>query len=113
MVKRKLVDREIVWTGIRNASLDYCFVKREVGGWRFSGMIVARFQTGPFGAHYEILVNRAFKTQSLAVEKVMGESTKTKVDFRADVWFVDERKRTDLRKRTDVDIEASPVTNTI
>ncbi len=83
-------------------------------GWRFSGILVARFQTSPFGARYEILVDRSFKTRSLAVEKVgMGKSTKTKVDFRGGAWFVDGRKRTDLRQCTDVDIEASPVTNTI
>ncbi len=43
----------------------------------------------------------------------MGKSTKTKIDFRKGVWFVEGRKRTDLRQCTDIDIEASPVTNTI
>ena len=114
MLRHKPFSREIVWTGIRSRSLDYCFVRREVGGWRFSGMMVARFRNSPFGARYEILVDRSFKTRSLAFEKVgMGKSTKTKVDLREDVWFVDGRKRTDIRRCSDVDIEASHVTNTI
>ena len=83
-------------------------------GWRFVGVMVAKFQTTSFGARYEILVDRAFKTRSLAVERMSsGRSSSTKVDFRDDAWFVDGRKRTDLRQCTDVDIEASPVTNTI
>ncbi len=77
-------------------------------------MIVARFQNNPFGARYEILVDRVFKTRSLAVEKIgKGKSTRTKVDFRANNWLVDGQNRADLRQCIDVDIEASPITNTI
>jgi uncharacterized protein len=114
MTNGQPVSREIVWTGIRNPSLDYCSVKREIGGWRFSGIMVGKFQRRTFGARYEILVDKSFKTRRLVVENVaMGKSTKTKVDFRQDVWFVDGRRRADLRQCTDVDLEASPVTNTI
>ena len=71
-------------------------------GWRFAGVMVAKFPTSSFGARYQILVDRTFKTRSLAVERISsGKSTSTKVDFRDDAWFVDKRKRpTSVSART-------------
>ncbi len=114
MPSKEAAGREIVWSGTKAPSLDYCCVKRDKGGWCFSGMIVAKFQTDPFGAQYEILVDKMFKTQQLTVEKINTKKTTfLKIEFRDDVWIVDGKKRIDLRECTDVDIEASPVTNTI
>jgi putative glycolipid-binding protein len=75
MLKHHSISREIVWTGIRNPSLDYCYVKEVIGGWNFSGIIVARLPAGPFGARYEILLDRSFKTRSLTVEKMTRGKT--------------------------------------
>ena len=114
MTSKRAVEREIVWSGIRTPSLDYCRVKRDRGGWRFSGMIVAKFQNDPFGAHYEILVDKAFKTRTLTVEKIDASRTiRLEIELRNRVWMVDGKRRTDLGKCTDVDMESSPVTNTI
>ena len=33
-------------------------------GWRFAGVMVAKFPTSSFGTRYEILVDRTFKTRS-------------------------------------------------
>jgi uncharacterized protein len=77
-------------------------------------MIVAKFQTDPFGAQYEILVDKSFRTRRLAVERIDGSKTsRVQIELRDNVWTVSGKKRTDLRECTDVDIEASPVTNTI
>ena len=114
MPSKEKVVRNILWSGTKTSSLDYCCVKRETEGWHFSGMIVAKFQTHPFGAHYEILVDKTFKTRRLAIEKIdAGKATHMEIEFRDGIWTVDDKKRTDLRECTDVDIEASPITNTI
>jgi hypothetical protein len=75
MPSKRAVEREIVWSGMRTPSLDYCRVERDRAGWRFSGMIVTKFRKDPFGAHYEILVDRAFKTRNLTVEKMDASRT--------------------------------------
>jgi uncharacterized protein len=114
MPSKKAIKREIVWRGIRTPSLDYCRVERDRAGWRFSGMIVAKFQNDPFGAHYEILVDKAFKTRTLTVEKTDASRTvRLEIELRNRVWMVDGKRRTNLGKCTDLDMEASPVTNTI
>jgi uncharacterized protein len=114
MPSKKAAVHEIVWSGTRTPSLDYCCVRRENGGWRFSGMIAARLQANRFGAHYEILVDKMFKTKRLTVEKIdAGKATTLEIELQDGVWIVDGKKRTDLGECTDVDIEASPVTNTI
>jgi uncharacterized protein len=111
---RQAVQRETVWSGIRTPSLDYCCLTKELGGWRFSGMLVARLQGGPLAARYEILVDETFKSRSLTIESMrVGKVTMRRVQFRGDKWLVDGKNRTDFRECTDVDIETSPVTNTI
>ncbi|HZY47350.1 MAG TPA: putative glycolipid-binding domain-containing protein, partial [Candidatus Bathyarchaeia archaeon] len=107
------VAREIVWTGIRSPSLDYCCVQREKEGWRFSGTVVAKLRTSPIAARYEIFVDKKFKTQSLVVdETTRGRTIRRKIEFRKGTWFVDGEGRNDLEKCSDVDLEASPCTNT-
>lgn len=108
------IQREIVWSGIGSPSLDYCCFSKQTGGWLFSGMLVAKLQGNSFGAHYELLVDETFETRSLGIEKIgVGKEIMTKVEFRDDKWIVDGKDRVDLRECTDIDIEASPVTNTI
>jgi hypothetical protein len=108
------VKREILWSGVRTPSLDYCSIKKETGGWRFSGLVVVKPQANPFGASYEILVDRTFKVRSLVVDRrPFGLENLMKIEFRRGSWFVNGKEQTDLYECTDVDIEASPVTNTI
>ena len=90
MPSKKAVGREIVWSGTNAASLDYCCVKRDKGGWCFSGMIIAKFQTDSFGAQYEILVDKMFNTRHLTVEKIdTRKTTVLKIELRDGVWIVD------------------------
>ena len=105
---------EIVWSGIRTPSLDYCNVRKVTGGWHFTGMLIMKPKTTPIGAYYEILVDNEFKTRKLIVEKTeRGEKSRKEIEQRRGAWLVDGRERSDLSECTDVDIEASPVTNTL
>lgn len=77
-------------------------------------MLVAKLRDASFSARYELLVDRSFKTRSLLVEKTQGRTVaERRVELRSDGWFVDGKSRADLNECTDIDIEASPVTNTI
>jgi len=114
MVRDGADDHEIVWSGIRTHSLDYCNVRGVTGGWRFNGMLIIKRKTNPIGAHYDILVDKRFKTRRLIVEKTeRGVESRKKIELRRDAWLVDGKERSDLSECTDVDIEASPVTNTL
>ena len=79
----------------------------------FTGMLIVKPKANPFGARYEILVDK-FKTRTLIVEKTeSGLESCKKIQSRRGAWFVDARERNDLHECTDIDIQASPVTNTI
>ena len=107
-------DHEVVWGGLRTPSLDYCHVRKENNSWRFAGMLIVKPKANPFGARYEILVDKKFKTRTLIIEKTeSGLESCKKIQSRRGAWFVDARERNDLHECTDIDIEASPVTNTI
>ncbi len=108
------VPREVVWSGITAPSLDYCCLTDEPKGWRFSGMLVAKPQGAPLAARYEVLVDKAFRVRSATVEKMsLGKVVVRRVESRGEQWLVDGKNRNDLRECTDVDIEATPATNTI
>lgn len=114
MLPNDAVNHEIVWAGLRTPSLDYCNVGKEARGWRFAGMLIVKPKANPFGVRYEILVDKRFKTRSLNVEKTeSGLESRKKIESRRGAWLVDGRERSDLSECTDVDMEASPVTNTI
>jgi len=114
MVPNDAVIREVVWGGLRTASLDYCTARKVTEGWRFDGMLIMKPRTGPFCVRYEILLDKKFKTRSLIVGKTeSGLERRKKIESRRSVWHVDGRERSDLRECIDVDLEASPVTNTI
>jgi len=114
MSSNDTVNREIVWCGLRTPSLDYCIVRKVTTGWRFAGMLIVKPKTSPFGVRYEILLDKKFNTGSVIVEKTeCGLESRKKIESRRGAWLVDGRERSDLRECTDVDLEASPVTNTI
>ena len=77
-------------------------------------MLIMKTKTKPFGLNYEIVVDRKFETQSLVVEKTeLGRMLRKEIVQRHGAWFIDGKERRDLRDCTDIDMEASPATNTI
>ena len=107
-------NHEIVWSGIRTSSLDYCTVRRENGGWLFAGLLIVKPKANPFAVRYEISTDERFNTRSLNIEKTeLGLEKRVKIESRHGSWFVNGRERRDLNECSDVDMEASPVTNTL
>ena len=76
--------------------------------------MIAKLQGKPFGARYALLADETFQIRSCRIEKISPGNEKVKtVEFRDSKWIVDGKDRRDLRECTDLDLEASPVTNTI
>ena len=106
--------REIVWAGIGFPSMEYCVIQKEAEEWRFSGVLVAKLREVSFSARYELLADSAFRARSLLIEKTQGGTiAHRKAEHRKGGWFVDGKMMAELNECNDVDIEASPVTNTI
>jgi len=77
-------------------------------------MLIMKTKTKPFGLSYEIMVDRKFEPQSLVVEKTeLGRMSRKEIVQRHGAWFIDGKERRDLRDCIDIDMEVSPVTNTI
>jgi hypothetical protein len=77
-------------------------------------MLIMKTKTKPFGLNYEIVVDRKFENQSLVVEKTeLGGMSRKEIVQRRGAWFIDGKERRDLRDCIDIDMEASPATNTI
>ncbi len=63
---------------------------------------------------YSIKVDRQFRTKRVIVRKMQsGKEKRLEMKKTTSGWTVNNRKRKDLRDCVDVDLSASPVTNTL
>ena len=107
--------REIVWLGQQWPSLDHCTVQPISRGWIFNGQLVAVVKSRPFGVNYTITVDKSFKTRTVMIEKIDPDGKKERLRITASQhsWNVNGRSRSDLVGCDDIDLEFSPVTNTL
>ncbi len=104
----------IIWEGVSHPSLEYCCMTRIKTGWKFNGMVTARLGNRGFGLEYVVLVDSSFSTQSAKFHLLEGCNMRNMgIDIVNGQWLVDGIVHEDLAGCTDIDIQASPVTNTI
>lgn len=103
-----------VWTGSNPPGMEFCTAKGARDGWTLAGTVVRRFQEGVGGVTYRIEVDQGWKTRKVLVDELLeGVHRSLEVEVRRGRWRVGGRERDDLRGCLDVDLEASPVTNTL
>ncbi len=104
----------IIWEGVSHPSLEYCYMARIKTGWEFNGMVTAKLGGRGFGLEYVILVDSSFNTQSAKFHLLEGCNIRDmEIGIVNGEWLVDGIIQEDLAGCTDIDIQASPVTNTI
>ncbi len=105
---------EAVWASARPPGREYCTVRREEGGWRLRGTLVRKFQEGTAGVTYLIRTDNRWNTKEVSVEELFkGSWCSVKIKVREGHWLIDGKESADLEGCKDVDLEASPVTNTL
>ncbi len=93
---------------------EYSSVERKGAGWSLTGTLARRVKEGTMAANYSIRTDLGWRTREAHVECLLnGRHTEVRLEVRRGRWFVDGRERDDLKGCLDVDISATPVTNTL
>jgi len=109
-VKKTVVWRGLFWTGI-----EFCVIESKAGGWLLQGTVIAMFQKKPMRVEYRILCNSNWQTRRVSVQQWLG-THKRKLVLRVDSqqrWWRGSHQLAMLRGCVDVDLQFSPVTNTL
>ncbi len=105
--------RQVIWKSLRPPGAEYCAVRQESGGWSFRGAVVRTFKEGTAGIHYAIRVDPRWRTKEVFIEQLLdGARTSVQLEASRGRWRVNGNQRRNLSGCTDVDLEASPLTNT-
>ena len=113
-MRREKTIHETFWTSARPPGTEYCVVGKESGGWSLSGTVARLMREGAMAATYDIRTDTGWRTKEAHIEQLSeGRYTRVTLDVRRGRWFVDGRERFDLEGCVDIDLGASPVTNTL
>ena len=103
------------WTYFRHPGTDRATLSETEGGFRLSGRARLRFPEGPTAITYAIACDSAWRPRTARVDLVLGRQRRflqIQVGESGD-WVIDSFRRRDLRGFTDLDLSASPSTNTL
>lgn len=111
--RRAPVDRELWWRPRDGPGTEHVVVRDTNSGVVADGLIAARLGGEAVRCRYGIELDRVWATRSVRVEDLAtGRIVELEVDRRG-AWREAGRPRADLAGCLDVDIEVSPLTNTL
>ena len=106
--------RQVVWTSSKPPGVEFCTVRRRASGWVLGGSVVRRFKEGAAVITYVIETDPGWRTRKVTVEQVLDGRRRTlEMALRRSRWLVEGTEDSGLRGCIDVDLQASPVTNTL
>jgi hypothetical protein len=93
---------------------EYSSVERKGACWSLTGTLARRVKEGTMAANYSIRTDLGWRTREAQVESLLnGRHAEVRLQVRQGRWFVNGKAREDLTGCVDVDLGASPVTNTL
>jgi hypothetical protein len=99
------------WTGCERG-LEHLDIRREDGNLVARGVIVGFAGEKPYGLSYRLVIDEAWYVREAQLQTASGHDLHLESDGRG-TWHENGRARPDLRDCTDIDIEATPLTNTL
>ena len=109
-LKRTVVWRSLFWPGA-----EFCQVKSLNSGWLLHGTVLAVYHRQPMRLEYRVKCNSVWQTRSVEVRQWLGDQER-KLVWRIDSqrrWWQGSRQLRGLRGCEDVDLQFSPITNTL
>jgi hypothetical protein len=107
--------RIVRWRRLDRSGVERATLSPSKGAWHLDGRIEVDFGGGPTRIRYRIGLDEAWRTQTAWATLREGDDRRRIELFvrGRSGWFVDGQERGDLRACVDLDLEASPATNTI
>jgi hypothetical protein len=99
------------WNGCEEG-IEHCEIRPDGDDILVTGMIIGRNEGEPFGLDYRLVVDGAWRLREAALRTAAGRTLHLTSDG-AGLWTVDGHADPALAHCTDLDIEATPLTNTL
>jgi hypothetical protein len=119
--------RTLLWQRIDSPGSEWCALEREPDGWRLRGIVLAQVSSGPVLVHYAVALTTDWSTRVVEIAMRSGAASEPR-QLKLTVapnqqWQIERQPVPDpalpaddpaaLRGLVDVDLELSPVTNTL
>jgi hypothetical protein len=114
MASRTFIRRTIrwsAWEGFEDG-LEHVDIRPEGTGIIAAGLIVGTDEDSCYGLTYDLVVDEAWRVRDAWLRLTAGQTLHLESDGQG-AWRADGRKRPDLQGCIDIDIEATPLTNTL
>ena len=99
------------WEGCE-AGIEHCEVRPEGGRILIEGLVIGTNEGAPFGLDYRLVLDRAWLLREAELRTAAGRSLRLSSDGQGS-WTVDGHAEPALSSCVDIDIEATPLTNTL
>ena len=107
-------ERTIRWSGWESAeeSLEHLDIRPDGGGLIASGLIAGTAANRAYGLTYRLMISDAWHVREAHLQLTTGRSLHL-LNHGAGAWWVNGHARPDLHACIDIDIQATPLTNTL
>ena len=106
--------REVVWVSTQPSGVEQCTVKGGASGWSLEGTLVRRFKKETAMVTYLIETDSRWRTKRVSIEQVLqGRRRTLDLQVRDSKWYRKGKEGESVRGCKDVDLQASPVTNSL
>jgi len=114
MSSRPLIFRTIRWSAWNGceAGLEHVDVRPADGGLTISGIVIGQEGGGKFGLHYRLRVDSTWRTRAVHLQTTSGRILDLESNGQGS-WSLDGKPQPELQGCIDVDIQATPLTNTL
>lgn len=105
---------EIVWVSYKPQGVEHCTVRGGSSGWTLDGTLVRHFREGTAMVTYGIETDSRWRTKSVIVEQILnGRRRVLDIEVKGQRWYKEGKELVALKGCADIDLAASPVTNTL
>lgn len=106
-------DRIVRWIPVQGAGADQVRLRELEDGWLAEGAVIGARAGTQYALSYRIRTDRSWRTRAVEIESI-GAGVRLKLDADgAGGWWDEIGKRPDLTGCLDVDLAATPFTNTL
>jgi len=114
MPARPLIFRTLRWSAWEGceAGLEHVDVRPADGGLAISGVVVGQENGAKFGLHYRLKVDSTWRTRAVHLQTTTGRILDLESNGQGS-WAENGKHQPELQGCIDVDIQATPLTNTL
>jgi hypothetical protein len=114
MSSRPLIFRTIRWSAWDgcDAGIEHVDVRPADGGLDISGVVIGREDGTEFGLHYRLKLDSSWRTRSVHLRTTSGQDLHLESNGQGS-WLENGKLQPALQGCIDVDIQATPLTNTL